>query len=300
MSRTSFVGQVSNLPETAEQVENVPHDLSRMLAAVLGAALLFVGGIVHGTLTHRWQTAKKTDGPESRVHLVPKTIGDWDSQDSKIRNAERQVSGLTRTYTNRRTGAAVTVVLMCGPTGPIAVHPPTACYQGAGYQQSGVTRETVIDLSNDGGARHVFAIADFDQSTRPEQTQPRIYWAWSTHGTWSVPDSPRLAFAGNPVLFKLSVTCERPLGSQKSQAAPIDDFLRLLLVEIQREVFGSSPPPRLSGWFPRSAATACNAQKPLRDSVERPTAWLRPVAAERGNHWGKPSGGMFVRGGSFA
>ena len=241
MSRTSFVGQVSNLPVTSGQVENLPHDLTRMLAAVLGAALLFVGGIVHGTLTHRWQTATKTDGPESRLHLVPKTIGDWDSQDSKISDAERQMAGLTRTYTNRRTGAAVTVVLMCGPTGPVAVHPPTACYRGTGYQQSGATRETVIDLAKEGGTRHVFAIADFYQSTRPEQIQPRIYWAWSTNGTWSVPDSPRFAFAGSPVLFKLSVTCERPLGTQKTPALPIDDFLRLLLAEIQQNVFGASP-----------------------------------------------------------
>ena len=243
----------------------------RVMSALIAAVLLFGSGIVHGTLTHRWQAATKTDGPESRLQLVPRTIGDWDSQDSKISDAERKMAGLThdlsRTYTNRRTGDAVTVVLMCGPTGPIAVHPPTACYRGAGYQQSGTTRETVIELpvaevvrlqetrsetqnrslttsatatsatTTSATARHVFAIADFYQSTRPEQTQPRIYWAWSVTGTWSVPESPRLAFAGNPVLFKLYVTCERPLGMQKSQASPIDDFLRLLLVEIQQAVF---------------------------------------------------------------
>ena len=263
MSRTSSVGHVSNLPVISGQVENLPHDLSRMLAAVFGAALLFGGGIVHGTLTHRWQTVARTNGPETRLHLVPPTIGDWDSQDSTISAAERQMAGLThdltRTYTNRRTGDSVTVVLMSGPTGPVAVHPPTACYQGAGYQQSGATRESVIELpvaevvrlqgagaelqnrslTTSATTRHVFAIADFYQPTRPEQAQPRIYWAWTTNGTWSVPESPRLEFAGNPVLFKLYVTCERPIGSQKSQASPIDEFLRLLLAEIQQTVFAS-------------------------------------------------------------
>lgn len=213
----------------------------RVMPALVAAVLLFGGGIVHGTLTHRWQSVARTNGPESRLHLVPQTIGDWDSQDATISAAERQMAGLThdltRTYTNRRTGDAVTIVLMSGPTGPVAVHPPTACYRGAGYQQSGATRTTVIDLAKDGGTRHVFAIADFYQPTRPEQTQPRIYWAWTTNGMWSVPESPRLAFAGSPVLFKLYVTCERPLGSQKAQATPIDDFLRLLLVEIQQQVF---------------------------------------------------------------
>lgn len=213
----------------------------RAVPALIAAVLLFGGGIVQGTLTHRWQTVVRTNGPESRLHLVPQTIGDWDSQDSTISDAERQMAGLThdltRTYTNRRTGDSVTVVLMSGPTGPVAVHPPTACYQGAGYQQSGATRELVIDLTKDGGTRHVFAIADFYQPSRPEQTQPRIYWAWTTSGTWSVPESPRLEFAGNPVLFKLYVTCERPIGSQKPKASPIDEFLRLLLVEIQQTVF---------------------------------------------------------------
>ena len=232
------------------------------MPVLVAAVLLLGGGIVQGMLTHRWQTTTKSNGPESRLHLVAQTIGDWDWQDSStISAAERQMAGLThdltRTYTNRRTGDVVTVVLMCGPTGPIAVHPPTACYQGAGYQQSGATRQTIIDspvaevvrlqgigpeiknrsLTTSATNQHVFAIADFYQPTRPEQTQPRIYWAWSNNGTWSVPESPRFEFSGSPVLFKLYVTCERPFGSQKSPASPIDDFVRLLLVEIQQTVF---------------------------------------------------------------
>lgn len=264
------VGDVAGDPRSGERGDL--HRGGNLLPALIAAVLLIGGGVVHGTLTHRWQTVARTNGPETRLQLVPQTIGDWDSQDSKISEAEKQMAGLThdltRTYTNRRTGDSVTVVLMSGPTGPVAVHPPTACYQGAGYQQSGATRETVIDLpvaevvrlqgtsavsqnrslttSATAATRHVFAIADFYQPTRPEQTQPRIYWAWTTNGTWSVPESPRLAFAGSPVLFKLYVTCERPIGSQKSQASPIDDFLRLLLVEIQQSVF-SVPRPSGSG-----------------------------------------------------
>lgn len=258
------VGGFASVPHSGER-GYVPIDgqecpsYGRAVAALISAALLFGSGIVHGTLTHRWQTATRSDGPESRLQLVSRTIGDWDSQDSKISDAERKISGLThdlaRTYTNRRTGDAVKVVLMCGPTGPIAVHPPTAGYRGAGYQQSGATRETVIDLAKEGGARHVFAIADFYQSTRPEQAQPRIYWAWSADGTWSVPQSPRLAFASTPVLFKLYVTCERPLGAQKVQTSPIDDFLRLLLAEVQQQVF-SVPRPSGSGPTEDSAPAA--------------------------------------------
>ncbi|MFM9961953.1 MAG: exosortase-associated EpsI family protein [Planctomycetaceae bacterium] len=259
--------------ERRKPSDESPHDTTtpdglrrsaRHLSALIAAVLLLGGGIVQGTLSQRWQPATRSNGPETRLKLVPLKIGDWDGQDSAISQAERQMAGVThvlsRTYTNRRTGEVVNVVLLSGPTGPLAVHPPTACYQGAGYQQAGATRETVIELpvaevvrlqnkspeahrslttstTSNATTRHVFAIADFYLPTRPEQSHPRIYWAWSAAGTWSVPESPRLEFSGSPVLFKLYVTCECPLGSQKTKAAPIDEFLRLLLLELQQQVF---------------------------------------------------------------
>lgn len=251
------------------QKSEVRSQKSGVFPGLIAVVLLLGGGVVHGTWTHRWQKLDRTDGPESRLHRVPMSLDDWDGKDTPISDVEQKMAGLTnylqRTYTSRRTGDSVTVTLMCGPTGPIAVHPPTACYQGAGYQQSGATRSAILNVPTGSSStretqdstsvadhlghkglgpttlassRHVFAAADFFLPSHPEVAQPRIYWAWSADGVWQVPDSPRLEFAGQPTLFKLYVTFERPFDKDRSAASPAETLLKLLLPAIQQEVFG--------------------------------------------------------------
>ena len=214
------------------------HSYRRLLSPIIAAALLLGSGFVCGTWTHRWQTPARPNGSELLLHRVPLSLDDWDGKDSEISDAEQKLAGMTnylqRTYTSRQTGESVMITLMCGPTGPIAVHPPTACYQGAGYQQSGATRLAFVNIP----AAEVFAVADFFQPGHPEASQPRIYWAWSADGMWKVPDSPRLEFAGQPILFKLFVTFERPFDTVRSAASPAETLLKLLLPAIRREVFG--------------------------------------------------------------
>ena len=222
---------------------------------VVALTLLIGGGVVQGMITHRWQPIVRTNGPETRLAAIPLQLGEWDGKDGELSTAERSAAGVThdllRTYTNQATGDVVTVTLMCGPTGPIAVHPPTACYRGAGYQQAGETRSVRIEsVTSEKKTGHVFAIADFYKPARSDQPQPRIYWAWSTNGHWVTPDSPRLEFASSPVLFKLYVTCERPFGS-KPGPTPADEFLKLLLPEVQR-IFISNGEP--TGVSPRTSA----------------------------------------------
>lgn len=201
---------------------------------LVAVTLVIGGGVGHGMITHRWQPATRADGPETRIASIPLQLGEWDGTDGELSEAERSAAGVThylmRSYKNQATGDVVNVTLMCGPTGPIAVHPPTACYRGAGYQQAGETRNTVVRFEK---TAHTFAIADFYKPARSDQPQPRIYWAWSTNGHWQTPDSPRIEFASSPVLFKLYVTCERPFGS-KPGPTPADDLLKRLLPEVQR------------------------------------------------------------------
>jgi hypothetical protein len=205
--------------------------------------LVIGGGIVHGMITQRWQSTVRTDGPETRLTTLPLQLGAWDGQAGELSESERSAAGVThylmRTYTNQVTGDVVNVTLMCGPTGPIAVHPPTACYHGAGYQQADETRcLRVASEPHKPTSNHAFAVADFFKPARTDQPQPRIYWAWSTDGIWSVPESPRFAFAHSPVLFKLYVTCDHSFGSKPGPTSA-EDFLQRLLPEVQRLFEGS-------------------------------------------------------------
>jgi hypothetical protein len=62
----------------------------------------------------------------------------------------------------------------------------------------------------------------------------RLFWSWCAAGEWKAPASPRVTFAGQPVLYKLYVV--RPAGAADE---PLDDdpcvaFLRHWLPEVNK------------------------------------------------------------------
>jgi hypothetical protein len=73
----------------------------------------------------------------------------------------------------------------------------------------GAKRET-IDLPAGGTASYF--VAEFEKKTPTTFERHRVRWAWTTDGTWTAPDNPRLAF-GFPAareLFKLYVVTAVP------------------------------------------------------------------------------------------
>lgn len=220
-----------------------------------GLLLLIAGGVVHGMLTGRWDPADLT-GVAARVHEVPKEINDWVCiEEGSVSGAELKMAELNsyamRHYRNQRTGAIVTMLLMCGPTGPVAVHPPTACYAGQGYEQIGdVAMHRVASRQHPAAgtsvskstSTHRMMTAQFRKPGRANSRKARIFWSWSADGVWSTPVSPRLEFAGCPALFKLYVTHEahdlRPLDG----TTPAEEFLRDALPVIRQSVFHSESP----------------------------------------------------------
>ena len=220
--------------------------LSSFLAPTLATLLLAGSGYVHGKWTGRWQDGDPAAEAASGLDRLPMVIGQWQATAGEISEAEQKLAELSgyllRHYRNRSTGQQVTVLLMCGPSGPVAVHPPTACYSGAGYQQIGAqTKHAVtIDADKDAASRHVFDVAEFALPKQLSATHPQIFWAWSTDGTWSVPDNPRLAFGGTPVLYKLYVTWETPGRLQTDDEPSPVLFLPELIPALQQSVFKSN------------------------------------------------------------
>jgi hypothetical protein len=64
--------------------------------------------------------------------------------------------------------------------------------------------------------------------------QLRIFWTWFGDGTWRAPESPRLAFAPLPALYKLYVVRELPPRGERSEDDPSLDLLRRLLPALGR------------------------------------------------------------------
>ena len=224
---------------------------SRLLPALIAAVLLLGGGVVQGTLTHRWQTSARSNGPETRLANIPLQIGEWDGQDNTLSDQERTAAGVThyllRNYTNRATGEVVSVTLMAGPTGPIAVHPPTACYTGLGYKQVGTTRahRCLTSTAGEKSPSHLFQTAHFVSPKLANAYEPRIYWAWTTDGVWQTPESPRLTFAGAPLLFKLYVAHQSDTAPKPRESTSSERFLEQLLPAIAAQVFAQQSAPKL-------------------------------------------------------
>lgn len=215
----------------------------RTLGLLTAALILVFSGVVHGLWTNRWAEPEELRAAVARLETVPMTLGDWDGQPMPMDARERQAAGgsgyLVRRYVNRRTGSVVSLLIVCGPSGPVSVHTPDVCYEGAGYQRVGaVVKHSLPTAALRQPAE--FWLARFRQEGAAVPGYRRIFWSWSTGKAWRAADKPRFAFAHFPVLHKLYVTRRMVQPQEPVELDPCLDFLNLLLPELQNRLFGGS------------------------------------------------------------
>jgi hypothetical protein len=179
----------------------------KLLPAVVGIDLVAASGLVHGLLTDRWEGSREVDAAVARLDRIPTAIGQWQGEPLEMDRAQLTIGGIdghvSRAYVNRRTGAAVTVMVVCGRPGPISLHPPEVCYAGRGYEMTGKSRQ---EIGLGGGAPPAtFAVGELSKREGAEVDRLRIYWAWKSGAGWTVPRDPRMTFAPSPFLYKMYV-----------------------------------------------------------------------------------------------
>ena len=215
----------------------------------VAVALLLVvaAGLAHGKATGRWQSNEELADAALRLTQIPDSFGDWSSTDVTKNSEELAVAEaagyLCRHYRHARTGEEVTVLLLCGPPGPISVHPPTACYRARGYQL--LSDPQLTDLNTD-ERQDRFHLAEFQGQSTLTEDRVAIMWGWSAAGQWSAPDSPRFAFAGESALYKLYVTWDRSLDQLPLADTVPREFLAVFLPAIEQQI-GSLSMTVLSG-----------------------------------------------------
>jgi Protein of unknown function (DUF3485) len=198
---------------------------------------LVVSGIVQGLWTDRWGPRDEAATAAARLSSLPMTIGDWDGRAKEMTKREQELAGVTgyirRHYVNRRSGANLTLLIVCGPPGPVAVHGPEVCYRGAGYEPVGeASRYTFPELT---GA--AFWVRKFRKTESALPVHLRLLYSHNADGTWKATDNPRLAFARFPVLFKLYIVHELPRPDEPLQDDPALEFIRALYPDLQKTVF---------------------------------------------------------------
>lgn len=178
---------------------------SLVAAYAAGFALLVTSGLVRGHLTGRWGTSSELAAAVDRLDQVPRSVGDWVGKDvpmdpKQIRRAGIQ-GYLSRSYRNARDGREVTILLVCGLPGPIAVHTPDVCYRGAGYEPDSDPVAGVFGAAQGGPGQYLAGC--FRKADAPVPEALDILWAWNAEGRWEAPEQPRVSFAGRPWLYKI-------------------------------------------------------------------------------------------------
>jgi hypothetical protein len=209
----------------------------RYLPVLAAFAAIGAAGVVHGLWTDRWSNPAEL---ALRLDQVSMSLGDWQG---KPREFDSSVLGpiagcLTRHYVNQRTGATVTVSLVCGRPGPVAIHTPDVCYVASGFAEENSTRFSPPLGSAFPTAE--FKTSQFVRTRAADQTALRVIWSWNAGGVWTVSDTPRFAFAREPVLYKLHLVRELASANEPLDSDPCVEFLQLFLPELQKKLISPS------------------------------------------------------------
>jgi hypothetical protein len=217
--------------------------VTRVTPIKAGLVLVVLSGLLHGVWTRRWKDGRELETAVARLNDVPLTVGEWSGRDEGLDAQEVAQAGLAgtwrRRYVHRRTGATLTVLLMCGRSGAAAVHTPEWCYRGVGYEPERPQRLRVTDA--DGTAAEFWA-GKFRKPDAVAAPGLRIFWGWNASGAWQAPDYPRLAFARYPALYKLYIVRELTSPGETLDEDPTVGFLQEFLPVADRALFASPAP----------------------------------------------------------
>jgi hypothetical protein len=212
----------------------------RSVLIIVALGILVAGGIVEGLQSNRWGPSDDLKAAAARLANVPTTVGPWqsieNSMDERQLKVAEAVGHLSRIYTNKSTGASVTVLMLCGPSGPIGAHTPDICYVGSGFHMTGAQGRRLLKMPGEEQAS--CWTARFEKEG-PGEHPIQVYWAWGVDGGWSASDAPRIEFAKRMALYKLYVT--RGAASASSDGSPslatldsVEEFLTLFLPEVKK------------------------------------------------------------------
>ena len=197
---------------------------SSLPALLLVIGLLLVSTLVHGWLSGRWYVAKDLYQAGAKLDELPKQIGAWqqiesDSLDDSVTKMLQCYGSIVREYRHGDTGEQVTIALLLGPRGPIAVHTPDICYSSVGTKQVGERTSKAVD-------QHRLWVSEFAQSPSPAATF-EVWYGWSDGGKWVAAENPR--FWMTPTLYKVQL-----VGSVESESSqPCRNFLKELLPQFE-------------------------------------------------------------------
>ena len=187
---------------------------------VLGGALVAMtvaAGIVHGRWTNRWGHRPNIESAGIRLEQLPMDIGDWhsdqnDALDPVVAGLLQCAGSVNRVYENQKSGDKVSVAVLLGPSGPIAVHTPEICYSSIDYQiAQDRSRWTMAEADQPGDEFWDLRMQGNDVAASPI----RVLYGWTKEKFWNATENPRFSYGGSSYLYKLQLAGPIPIEDQK-------------------------------------------------------------------------------------
>lgn len=214
---------VSSMPPTLRSRWRTP------FAIVIAMTLL--SAVVHGYSDGRWARPTDLKAQGQRLAQLPERCGPWvllktmELEENAAR-VLRCYGSAVRAYRNEQTKDVVTVAVLFGPRGPIAVHTPEICYSSVGTAQLGERVRNSLDVA--GQSQGLWSVRFAEQGSNGSLGEPsfEVWYAWSDGGAWLAAENPRFWMATN--LYKIQVA--GPVGQKDTP--PCKDFLKELLPQL--------------------------------------------------------------------
>lgn len=230
-----------------------------ILWAVVACTLLGSSAVVRSVQERRHQNeASYLETCPFPLKQIPTTLGGWRLSPEGDKLLDRQtmrIAGGTdhilRTYADDLTGVKLVVLLLFGPAEPVLPHTPEVCYpaNGFGNAEDPMAREFEYSFQDSSG-QEVKRKASFRSSIYQKAggrmvIREGVYHSFRLNGEWS----PDIALGRkfprrNPGVFKIQIqrmVADGERRSDKSLVDPIEQFLALLIPEIERKISAATP-----------------------------------------------------------
>ena len=221
-------------PRIAELIRSTNYFSSYAVAVTTIVVLTITSGIVQGRLGGRWHLTQDEYHLEKKLEEFPRDCGSWELHEtlSLTPYAQSELecrSYLHRRYVHRDSGKAVTVAVLVGPAGPIAVHTPEICYSARDYELHEQRVQATIRL-NETQAR-LWKTTLYPTGTAAGSL--RVYYGWNDGRGWVAPEEPRFFFVGRRRLYKVQIVASLPPVSD-AQDDPCTEFLQNFLPVLEQ------------------------------------------------------------------
>jgi hypothetical protein len=213
--------------------------MGRILVISFACVMLVASGLVHGVWTDRWSDQEDLVSAARDLERLPMTIGAWQGSPIEMeKNPNAGAAGMmARRYVQESTGKVVTLLLACGRSGAICTHTPDVCYSASGYDVEAPKRFQLPSRTAEAPAE--FWTARFVKESPGGASHLRIFWAWHHAGAWKIADHPRLAFAGEKVLYKMYLIHEMLQPDEPIEGDACVEFMRDIVPMLRDSVFAS-------------------------------------------------------------